>query len=173
LEAKRHYTVVGEPEDLTGAESLASYDRYQFQWWALSLMHARPYGDKKKGSDTGIDGFLYFQDEDKKYKRAIVQVKSGNVKVGDIRDLGHVIDRENSEIGIFITLKEPTRPMKEEAVAKGFYRSEGWNRDYPRIQILTIEELLAGKEPDIPHPMQYHKQAERAETKDQHTFDFE
>jgi site-specific DNA-methyltransferase (adenine-specific) len=80
----------------------------------------------------------------------LAQVKSGKVKVGDIRDLKGVLEREHAEMGVFITLEPPTKPMIEEAVSAGYYHSEAWGKDYPRIQILTIEELLA--DPDRPHP---------------------
>lgn len=159
LEAKKDYHVIGEPEDLTGARELALQNRYQFQWWALSLINARPYGDKKKGADTGIDGYLYFSDEKDKVSKAVVQVKSGNVSVKDIRDFGHVIDREEAKIGIFITLEQPTANMITEAVIKGFYRSVTFNTNYPRIQILTIEKLLSGIKPEIPYHLSPYKQA--------------
>ena len=160
LEPKTDYKVIGEPTDLAGAKALALLNRYQFQWWVLSLFKGREYGDKKKGSDTGIDGYLYFKDEPKKVKRAIVQVKSGKVSVKDIRDLAHVIDREKAEIGIFVTLEEPTKPMITEAAGKRFYRSPTWSKDFPRLQIFTVEELLSGKKPDVPHPISAHKQAD-------------
>lgn len=159
LEHKKDYDVIGEPEDLAGAIHLASQNRYQFQWWALSLINARPYGEKKKGADTGIDGYLYFSDEKDKVSRAVVQVKSGNVSVKDIRDFGHVIDREEAKIGIFLTLESPTQNMIVEAVTKGFYRSASFNNDYLKIQILTIEELLSGKKPEIPSPLSPYRQA--------------
>ena len=171
---KKDYKLVGEPADYEGAKELASQNRYQFEWWAISLIHARPYGDKKKGADSGIDGYLYFVDTaDNKYKRAIVQVKSGHVSVNHIRDLGHVIDRENAEIGIYITLEEPTKPMITEAVGKGFYHSQEWNKDYPRIQILTIRQLLEGNEPNIPHPVNVYKVAEKQEKKNFPLFDLD
>jgi len=159
------YKVIGEPVDLAGANELASENKYQFQWWALSLIGARPYGDRKKGADTGIDGYCYFMDEKDKVKTAIVQVKGGDVSVSQIRDLSGVIDREKAEIGIFITLEEPTTPMTKEAVSKGFYKSP-LGKDYPRIQILTIDELLSGKKPDIPpwvSPIQAPPKAKRDE----------
>ncbi len=88
------FKVVGEPKDLGAAHQLASEDRYQFQWWALSLVRARPLGgdagsrEGKKGSDKGIDGVMAFIDDaGGKAKRVLVQVKSGKVKSGDIRDL--------------------------------------------------------------------------------------
>ena len=144
------YQVVGEPVDLSGARDLFNYDRYQFQYWAVSLVKGQPYADKKKGADTGIDGLLYFQDEKDKFKKAIISVKGGkNVHVDMIRDLCHVIDREKADIGLFITLEQPTKPMSDEAIAKGLYKSP-LGKNYAKIQILTIQELLQGNKPEIP-----------------------
>lgn len=168
LQAKTGYRVIGEPEDRAGALELANQNRYQFQWWALSLIGARPKGDKKKGRDLGIDGYVFFSDEPEKVKRAIVSVKSGKVSVKDIRDLGHVIEREQSEIGIFITLEAPTRDMRTEAIAKGSYRSSTWNKDFSRIQILTIQDILSGDRPVIPQTMPSHKRAKKEETSQQY-----
>jgi len=142
--------VIGEPADLSGAKELASKpDKYQFQWWALGLVGARPVGDKKKGADKGIDGIISFLDDPTdKPKRAIVQVKSGHVHAKDIRELITVASKE--AMGIFITLEEPTRDMMEEATAAGYYQSPIWNKDYAKIQILSIDELLHGKTPDMP-----------------------
>jgi site-specific DNA-methyltransferase (adenine-specific) len=148
---KKDYKVIGEPTDLSGAKELAKNNRYQFEWWALSLIGARPYRDKKKGPDTGIDGLIYFSDEQKKIKKILVSVKSGNTSVKDIRDLCHVIDREQAEIGILLTLNEPTKPMKHEAYNKGYYNSKLHHKEYPKIQIYTIEELFSGKKINIPH----------------------
>ncbi len=157
LEEKRDYQVIGEPEDLGSARQLAQDDRYQFQWWALSLIQARPLGGQagsregKKGSDKGIDGVVPFIDDaGGKPKRAIVQVKSGKVKSGDIRDLAGTVQREDAAIGVFITLEPATRDMTTEAAAAGVYRSPGWGKDYPRVQILTIEELLRGADVKMP-----------------------
>jgi site-specific DNA-methyltransferase (adenine-specific) len=116
------FKVVGEPKDIGAARQLASEDRYQFQWWALSLIRARPLGGQegsregKKGSDKGIDGVIAFIDDTSgKAKRVLVQVKSGHVKSGDIRDLIGTVQREQAAIGVFITLEEPSRDMKTEA----------------------------------------------------------
>ena len=156
IETKKDYMVIGEPEDIEGAKELASQNRYQFQWWSISMIeNARPYGDKKKGADTGIDGITYFDGD----KKAIIQVKSGHVGVRDIRDLGHVIDRENADIGIFITLEEPTKPMNIEALQKGYYKSVLMDKNYQRIQIMTIKELFEGKKADIPLQMDMKKKA--------------
>lgn len=152
LEPKLDYSVIGEPEDISSARQLALEDRYQFQWWALSLIKARPVGgEKKKGADRGIDGLITFiDDQSGKAKRALVQVKSGHIKSGDIRDLVGVLGREKAEIGVFITLEPPTTPMQKEAITAGFYHSPGMNNDYPKVQIMTIEDLLRGVKLSIP-----------------------
>lgn len=164
LEPRKDYIVIGEPEDLTGAQELAGQNRYQFQWWSLSLIDARPYGDKKKGKDTGIDGYIYFSEEKDKTGKGIVSVKSGKTSSRDIRDLGHVMDREGAELGIFITLHNPSKDMTTEAVSKGFYKSKILGSDFPRIQILTIEDLLNGKKPEIPWQVSSVKKASKADT---------
>jgi site-specific DNA-methyltransferase (adenine-specific) len=164
LEPQKDYKVIGEPEDLAGAYELSVNNRYQFQWWALSLIDARPYADKKKGSDTGIDGVMYFSDEEDKIKKVVVQVKSGHVGVKDIRDLGHVIEREKAEIGIFITLESSTEPMRKEAIIKGYYSSKLSKKQYPKIQIFMVKDLLDGKKPTLPITIQTRKRAEQSFT---------
>ena len=141
------YKIIGEPKDLKGAEALAEENRYQFEWWALRLVDAFPAQDKKKGPDTGIDGYKnFFDDKSGKAKKIIVQVKSGKVNRSQIGDLKGIMEREKAVIGAFITLKEPTKPMIGEAASAGFYEPEYFpGQRYPRIQILTIKELLEGK----------------------------
>ena len=146
------FKVVGEPVDLKGAEILAKQDPYQFQWWSLGLVGARPAeSEKKKGGDKGIDGYIYFHDEPQKTKKIVIQVKSGHVNPGYIRDLRGVIEREKAQIGVFITLQEPTAGMKKEAVSAGYYKlTGGWGQNYLKIQILTIKDLLEGKKIEYP-----------------------
>ena len=116
------YEVHGTPKDVGGARDLAAADKYQFQWWAVSLVNAVPFGGKKHGADTGIDGHVYFKPDGKTTEKAIVSVKGGeHVTVAMIRDLGHVVDREKAKIGVFITLTAPTQPMEVEAIKAGFY----------------------------------------------------
>lgn len=149
------FDVRGEPADVGSAQMLAEADRYQFQWWALSLIRAKPLeGREKKGADRGIDGVIGFVDDHTgKLKRCLVQVKSGHVSSATMRDLIGALNREHAEMALLVTLEPPSAPMRREAAEAGFYRSEGWGRDFPRVQIVTIEDLLAGREPDVP-PMQ-------------------
>ena len=143
------YEVIGEPKDFASACELARQDYYQFQWWALSLIGAKSLGEKRKGADKGIDGVISFiDDHGDKAKRAVIQVKSDHTGVKDIRELKSIV--EQNAMGIFITLISPTREMKAEAVVAGYYHSPLYNKDYPKIQILTIEELLQGKKVDMP-----------------------
>ncbi len=143
------YKVIGEPTDLSGAAELATSDPYQFQWWALGLLGARPT-EQKKGADRGIDGRLYFHDDSEgDTKQIIFSVKAGKVQSSYVRDLVGVINREKAEIGILISLNHPTQEMRTEAAAAGFYES-GWKTRHPRVQLITIEEILAGKSLDLP-----------------------
>ncbi|MDE1820847.1 MAG: restriction endonuclease [Euryarchaeota archaeon] len=152
------YDVKGEPQDLGGARALVEVDkdRYQFQWWALGKVGARPAeSDQKKGRDRGIDGRLYFREKAGAPMKCIVlQVKSGHVSSAQVRDLIGVVEREKAAIGAFLTLEEPTRDMLTEAATAGFYRPEyrmDPNERYPKVQILTIKDLLEGKGLQHPH----------------------
>jgi len=154
------YRVIGEPVSVTDAETLSRQDRYQFQWWALGLVGARPE-DEKKGADKGIDGRLFFHDDNNgKTKQIIFSVKSGKVSVDHIRDLRGVMEREEAEIGVFLTFEAPTKQMSREAAEAGFYTSP-WGK-HPRIQILSIEELLTGKRVDYPPSKQVNVTFRRA-----------
>jgi site-specific DNA-methyltransferase (adenine-specific) len=140
------FEVHGTPKDLDGARDLAMREKYDFQYWACALINAQPYQGKKKGADSGIDGLIFFQDDDTLPKKSVVSVKGGeNISVAMIRDFAHVIDREKASIGFFITLTPPTKPMVKEAAGLGFYTSPN-GQSYQRLQILTIEGLLSGKD---------------------------
>ncbi len=164
------FEVHGAPKDLEGARDLSNRDKYQFQWWAVSLVDAVPFGGKKKGADGGIDGHIFFRSSAKTVEKAIVSVKGGGVGVKDIRELIAVVDRERAKIGIYITLEAPTEPMKKEAAGAGLY--DGPTGKVPKIQIFTIEELFAGKKPQIPLMERGFKVAAREETDDQAELDF-
>ncbi len=151
------YEIIGEPKDAESAKALAVQDRYQFEWWALSLIRARPYQGKKKGADEGVDGVIYYEDIDpdkpKKTltRKIVVQVKSGKVSVKDIRELKSVVETQDAVIGVFITLNPPTQPMVKEAATAGRFQ---WlhvaHTTYPKIQIRTIDELLSGNGIEYP-----------------------
>ncbi|MCL5873826.1 MAG: restriction endonuclease [Candidatus Thermoplasmatota archaeon] len=155
------FEVIGEPKDLEGAKELAKQDRYQFQWWACSLIEATPYENKKKGADTGIDCVLYnpVRGTGRTYY-GIVQVKSGGVNSGQIRDFKGTMEREKADYGIFLTLEDPSEPMNKEAVVAGHVKTE-WGTTIPKLQVLTIKELLDGEQPEFPFPPDNYYVAER------------
>ena len=145
---QREYTVIGEPTDVAGAQQLAHDDPYQFQWWALGLVGARPI-EQKKGADKGIDGRLPFHEGDPTdIKQIVFSVKAGHTGAAHVRDLRGVVERENAAIGALLTMEEPTAPMRAEAASAGFYGSP-WGQ-HPRLQLLTVAELLAGRRIDSP-----------------------
>ncbi len=163
--------VEGEPVDLSGARELAARDKYQFQWWVLDRIGAQPVSGKKKGADKGIDGVIpFYESPQTDFKRVLVSVKGGE-KIGPsmVRDLRGVIEREKEPIGVFVTLVRPTPDMTKEAAGAGFYQNDFWKKKYPRIQILTVEQILKGKLPDMPSQRSPFAQApverEQAETK--------
>lgn len=132
--------VEGFPSDFEGARQLFEMDPYRFQVWANTLIDAYPL--TKKGADGGIDGWLNFFDLDDTPQRAVVQVKGGKVQVGLIRDFCHVVTREKAALGFFICLGDVTEPMRKEAMKEGFWTDAG-RRDFPKIQILSVADLLA------------------------------
>jgi site-specific DNA-methyltransferase (adenine-specific) len=157
--AGKDYKIVGEPVDFESARELAETNPYQFQWWALSLIDARPAGQSnesqegKKGADKGIDGWLTFRETDNlNVKRIVVQVKGGaHIGAQVVRDLLGTVQSTKSAMGILITLYEPTEQMKQAAMEAEYYESLTWGHKYPKIQILTIPELLMGSKPILPH----------------------
>ena len=156
------YEVKGEPTTAEDAAALAESDKYQFQWWALGLVGARPV-DEKKGADKGIDGRLYFHDGGTATRQIIFSVKGGHLKATDLRDLRGVIDREKADIGVLLCFETPTKLMRSEAASAGYYTSP-WGK-HARLQLLTVSELLDGACVDYPKTMgvnQTFKQAPRA-----------
>jgi DNA modification methylase len=164
---KAEFDVIGEPTAYSEAKQLAAENPYQFQWWALDLVGARPVIEKK-GADKGVDGRLIFHDDTSgEAKQVILQVKAGHVAASHIRDLRGVIEREGAQIGCLICLEEPTQPMRSEAADAGFYQHPLGTGMYPRIQILTIKELLEGRKLQLPEGRidVTFKKAQRAKTK--------
>ena len=116
------------------------------------MVDARPARDRKKGADAGIDGYIsFFDDNSGKPKRIVVQVKSGGVQRSQIATLKSDMEREKADLALFVTLKPPTRPMQQEALEAGFYAPEAFpDHRFPRVQVLTIEDLLSGTQPQYP-----------------------
>ncbi|OGY40314.1 MAG: hypothetical protein A2570_03490 [Candidatus Brennerbacteria bacterium RIFOXYD1_FULL_41_16] len=162
----------GRPKDIASAKALAEKDRFEFEYWALDLVNAIPAQSKSKenmrGADKGIDGVINFvkdiQKDKKVYGKILVQVKSGGVQRNDIATLKGDVERERAEGGLFITLEEPSKPMIQEVIDAGKFKVEFMNFEFPKIQILTIKDLLDNKKPVLPFPAEtYHKEAKKIE----------
>ena len=150
FDGKAEFDVIGEPTAYSEAKQLAAENPYQFQWWALDLVGARPVIEKK-GADKGVDGRLLFHDDDSgETKQVILSVKAGRLALSHVRDLRGVIEREHAEIGCLISLEEPTKNMREEAAEAGFYQHPLGKKMYPRLQLVTVKDLLEGKKLQLP-----------------------
>lgn len=172
---RKQINIEGLPTDLTGANELFKKDPFEFEYWALDLVNAMPAQSKTKekmrGADKGIDGVITFH-KDKisgewKYGKALIQVKGGSVQRSQIATLKGDVDREKAEAGVFITLEKPTKPMTQETIDTGSFKTPlTGDVEFPKIQILTIEEILKGKKPDLPAGLvkNYYKEAKAIES---------
>lgn len=175
-------TVDGIPKDISGAEALFRKNPFEFEYWVLDIVDAVPSGNKTKenmkGADSGIDGVINFAKDFNNGKpvlgKVLVQVKGGGVHRNDIATLKGDVEREKAEGGLLVTLEEPTQPMRQEAVEAGIYEVHYTKKEFPKIQIITVRELLLlGKRPDMPAPSKsYYKEAEAEDTTDK-TANFE
>lgn len=148
------YRVHGEPEDLASAAKLAEEDPFQFQAWALGRVGARTATSAKKGADKGVDGRLYFRSDAGSHastEQVIFSVKGGGIHSNHVDELRGAMEKTKAAMGVLISLKEPTRPMREAAATAGFYKSkELGDKKYPKLQLLTVKDLLDGKRVDMP-----------------------
>ena len=138
------YEEKGQPTDFASAKALAELDKWEFQQWALSLIEARPRSQGGgKGADRGVDGVLYFYEAEDQRQKILVQVKGGGVQRNDVATLLGDVNNQKFAGGILLTLEKPSGPMRIEAAEAGGYTSKVWHdKDYPKIQILTIEGLM-------------------------------
>jgi DNA modification methylase len=134
------YTLQGIPKDELAARKLAQMDPYVFQDWAVGRVGGQCRG---RGPDKGIDGEIVFLRGPRKYGHAIVSVKGGRYVGPDpIRVLKDVVNREGADMGVFICLDDPTPDMRTEAALAKKIELPGGPR--PRIQIVTVRDLIAG-----------------------------
>lgn len=154
------YEFIPKPVTAEDARKLRTAP-FLFQWWSLERVGAQP-APKRKGPDKGIDGRLYFREHSGadaiEAKQVVISVKAGQTGPAHVRELRGVLERENAAIGVLITLKKPTRAMLSEAAAGGRYYSTTWDESYPRLQVITVEDLMTE------HPIDYPAQLPSAMT---------
>jgi site-specific DNA-methyltransferase (adenine-specific) len=142
------FDVRGVPTDYAGARDLANRNKHEFQKWITATIGAQPYKGGQKGMDRGIDGYLNFRDANNKPQFGIISVKGGTMRPGDVRDLKGTMDREKAALGLFLCLNKPTQEMEKEAASAGFYETGGMK--VPKLQILTAEQILDNRRPQVP-----------------------
>ena len=122
---------------------------FDFERWAVSLVNGQP--NAKQVGDKGIDGRIRFPHTADQFGMALVSVKGGaTINPGMLRDLRGTVEREGAQMGVLISMAQPTRGIREEADKSGTYTSELTGQSYPRIQIATVADLMAGKPLKMP-----------------------
>lgn len=140
--------VVGEPVNIDEAAALAKEDKFQFQCWVVGKFGVEPI-EHRRGADRGIDGRIYFHDDAGPAKELIISVKAGeHVGPAFVRELRGVVEREHAEMGVLVCVKKPTSEMVLEAKRAGTYRS--FTGNFPRIQIITLEDIFGNRPLTIP-----------------------
>lgn len=143
------YEVIGTPRDLDGARALFARNPFDFERWAVSLVDAQP--NAKQVGDKGIDGIGRFPiDNQGTLGKVIVQVKGGRVGPSAVRDLIGTVGSQRAAAGVLITLEQPTGPTLDAARHSGLYVHPATKRQYPVVQAITVEDLLAGRRPFLP-----------------------
>lgn len=149
----KEIVVDNEPKERASVLNMASGPGggYKVQHWALLKVKATPlYGIERRGPDRGIDGIRYFTELNGMLQKILYSVKSGHIGPAMVRDLRGALERERAAMGVFITVEPPTREMRREATEAGFYRSALYKQTFPKLQIITTDDLLAGRVPDVP-----------------------
>lgn len=160
-EVSQTYFLHGIPHDMDAATALFNANPFDFERWAVSLVDGQP--NQKQVGDKGIDGIIRFPIDNKNgIGRALVSVKGGRqLNPGMVRDLVGTVEQQKADMGVFVCLGEPTRGMIEVANGSGSYAWPVDGRTFPKVQILSVADLLAKKKPAMPTPFLPYVQARR------------
>ena len=151
---KNTYEIDGLPKDISSAKQLAegtSRGRLKFQDWIIEAMIGGVHNPRKT-ADGGWDGHLTFEMPNHLKEIILIEVKSGNVNVKNLREFIQVINKQKAAIGVFVCFDEKvTKPMRLEAKDAGYYKKDIFGANYDRIQIMTVEKLLEGEVIKMPN----------------------
>lgn len=142
------FEVRGVPEDEPSAIRLWNENPFAFQDWWLTEFEVFSTTEGTKGADKGIDGIGQYLIGENETIRVAFQVKGGKVQSKDIDALIGVLSKHKCDLGIFLTIEPPTKPMLETATQQGLVEYPGFQ--FPKIQILTLKEYFANKRPKLP-----------------------
>ncbi len=163
------YRVHGIPHDLDGAKALFDANPFDFERWTVSLVDGQP--NQKQVGDKGIDGIIRFPLSHTETGRVVVSVKGGkHVSPAMLRELGGTVKSQKAQMGVLITMTKPTADMRAEANRSGTYEHPLTGTTYPKLQVVTVAELLEGKRPKMPTPILPYVKA-RARRPEQPTLD--
>ncbi|MBZ4557639.1 restriction endonuclease subunit M [Mycobacterium avium subsp. hominissuis] len=165
--------IYGIPRDLGAARALFAHSPFDFERWAVSMVGAEP--NQKQVGDRGVDGVARFPLGGGKYGRVLVSVKGGKtLNPGMVRDLAGTIESQNAQMGILITMEPPTRGVIQAVNVGGTYTHPGNGQVYPKLQVISVPELLDGKKPQVPPTLLPYIPAERlAQVDETDTLPFE
>ena len=143
------YEVHGIPTDVQGAEALFNENPFDFERWAVSLVNGQP--NEKQVGDRGIDGRIRFNSDKDQIGTVVVSVKGGKqLNPAMVRDLDGTVNHAKAELGLLIVLSKPTKGMIEASEHSGSYVNTLTGTTYPKVQIVSVEDLMAGRWPNLP-----------------------
>lgn len=153
------YEIRGIPRDLAGAVALFHHSPFEFERWCVMLLDGQP--NEKQVGDKGIDGVIRFPLDRKNSDRILVSVKGGSHNPGHVRDLLGTVQAQNAAMGVFVCMQKLTKGMVDAANHSGVYIYPVNGQRFPKVQIITVEELLSGKRPSMPNALLPYFQAQR------------
>lgn len=141
--------ITGIPKDLGGAQRLFAKSPLEFERWAVSMINAEP--NQKQVGDKGVDGVARFPLGTGKIGKVLVSVKGGKtINPSMVRDLSGTVEARKAQMGVLITLASATRGVTDAINHGGVFTHPANGQQYPRLQHITIADLLAKKRPQVP-----------------------
>lgn len=142
----------GRPQDYADAAALAERNKYQFQWWACDVIGAQRYRNRKKGPDGGVDGEILFLNGPRGVGRIIVSVKGSKSTLGvdAVRELRAVVDQQGADLGVLVSLSDPSRDAVNAALSAGMVKTV--HGEFQKLQLAPMRELFEGRRPVLPVP---------------------
>jgi site-specific DNA-methyltransferase (adenine-specific) len=139
----------GIPKDMTGARALFEQSPLDFERWAVSMITAEP--NEKQVADKGVDGVARFPLGKGKIGKLLVSVKGGKtITPSMVRDLAGTVATQSAQMGVLITLSPATKGISDAINRGGVFTHPANGEKFPRLQHITVAELLAGQRPKVP-----------------------
>jgi len=155
------YEVDGIPRDMGAAQALADRSKFDFQRWAVSRINAQP--NEKQSNDKGVDGVARFYLDKGTFGRILVSVKGGRTVGPEVmRELLGTVEAQKAQMGVLITMAKPTPGVLDAVDHGGTYTWPLNGQVFPKVQVITVKDLLEGKRPNMPQSLLSYIQAAKA-----------